>query len=307
VGGGLGVIARRVRPVVIFLVALLTIEMTPIHSVAAAPADCVKTDVNGTCITEITVPTSGTPSEDPAPTGQPVRDGPPGPAGHPPCSWVNTPATSTFREMFPDAPPDAVFQVMDCGAFDIQAGVNLRWVPPGTPVAPAPPTPGAVAQLLLARVKVQMVAPKLASDPPVGVSAVVNTPVFVEVTNWQPQVEDSECVLGVCVAMTATPTLSFDPGDGSGSMVCDPPGSRYVPGGAPLADQAVGACAHTYLQRTGVAGRPSEWPGSVSVTWDVNWTLVGGGASGSYDPLVFTTPFARAVEEVSAVVVEGST
>jgi hypothetical protein len=295
------VIARRVGPVVIVLAALLTIEIATLQAVTAAPADCVKTDVNGTCI-------PGTPASDPAPTGQPVRGGgPPGPAGHPLCSWVSTPPTSTLRQMFPEAPPDAVFQVMDCGVFDIRAGINMRWVPPGTPAAPAPPTPGAVAQLVLARVKLEMVAPELASDPPVGVSAVVNTPVFVEVTNWQPQIEDGECVLGVCVTMTATPTLSFDPGDGSGSMVCDPPGSRYVPGGAPLADQAVGACAHAYLQRTGVEGRPAEWPGSVSVTWDVSWSLVGGGASGSYDPLVFTTPFARAVEEVSAVVVDGST
>ena len=57
-----------------------------------------------------------------------------------------------------------------------------------------------------------MVAPELASDPPVGVSSVVNTPVFVEVTNWQPQITDSECVLGVCVTMTATPTLTLRSG-----------------------------------------------------------------------------------------------
>ena len=304
--------AHRTLKAVAVAVLLLT---TPVIAAAfdpatAAPAlGCEKRDSKGECVTEIPIVVPGTPEQPPGDTGPRGRNPVPagGPTGHPLCSWVNTPATSTLREMFPDAPPDAVFQVMDCGAYDIRAGVNLRWVPPGTPVAPAPPSPGAVAQLLLARVKVQMVAPELASDPPVGVSAVVNTPVFVEVTNWQPQVEDSECVLGVCVAMTATPTLSFDPGDGSGSMVCDPPGSRYVPGGAPLAEQAVGACAHTYLRRTGVEGRPGEWPGSVSVTWDVSWTLVGGGASGSYDPLVFTTPFARAVEEVSAVVVEGST
>jgi hypothetical protein len=304
--------AHRMLKGVAVAVLLLTTSViaAAFDPATAAPAlDCERRDSKGECVTEIPIVVPGTPEQPPGDAGprggNPVPAG--GPTGHPLCSWVNTPATSTLREMFPDAPPDAVFQVMDCGAFDIRAGVNVRWVPLGTPVAPAPPTPGAVAQLLLARVKVQMVAPELASDPPVGVSAVVNTPVFVEVTNWQPQVEDGECVLGVCVAMTATPTLSFDPGDGSGSMVCDPPGSRYVPGGAPLADQAVGACAHTYLQRTGVAGRPSEWPGSVSVTWDVTWTLVGGGASGSYDPLVFTTPFARAVEEVSAVVVEGST
>jgi hypothetical protein len=105
--------------------------------------------------------------------------------------------------------------------------------------------------------------------------------------------------------MTATPTLSFDPGDGSASIACDPPGSRYVPGGAPLDDQAVGACAHTYRQRTGVEGRPREWPGSVSVTWAVNWTAPG--ATGQFEPLVFTAPFGRSVDEVSAVVVDGST
>jgi hypothetical protein len=231
--------------------------------------------------------------------------GPTGPPGHELCQWVNVETTSTLRQQFPDAPPDAVFQVMDCGAFDIRAGINFRWVPPGTPAAPVPPPPGVVAQLLFARVKVEMDAPVLASDPPTGVASVVNTPVFVEVTNWQPQITDSECVLGVCVTMTATPRLTFDPGDGSGPLVCDPPGSRYVPGGASLADQAVGACAHTYLQRTGVAGRPDAWPGSVTVTWDVNWA--GGGTTGVFGPLVFSAPFARPVEEVSAVVVDGST
>ena len=302
---------RRLITAVVVVLGSIAVSVASTNTGAvAAPADCSKTNAKGRCDTEVPIVIPGRPSESTATPGQPVRGGgPPGPAGHRLCSWVTIPATSTLRQMFPEAPQDAVFQVMDCGAgsLDIRAGINVRAVPPGTPAEPAPPSPGAVAQLVLARVEVQMVAPELASDPPVGVSAVVNTPVFVEVTNWQPQVEDSECVLGVCVAMTATPTLSFDPGDGSGSMVCDPPGSRYVPGGAPLADQAVGACAHTYLQRTGVEGRPGEWPGSVSVTWDVNWTLVGGGASGSYDPLVFMTPFARAVEEVSAVVVEGST
>lgn len=282
---------------------------SPDEALAAPGYDCQKRDAKGECTTEVPIVIPGDPGEpgrDPEPSGQPVRSGgPPAPTGHPLCQWVSIPATSTLRTMYPEAPPDAVFQVLDCGAFDIRAGIATRWVPPGAPAAPVPPAPGVVAQVIFARVRVQMVAPELASDPPLGVASVVNTPVFVEVTNWQPAITDSECVLGVCVTLTATPTLTVDPGDGSASMPCDPPGSRYQPGGAPLADQAVGACAHTYLMRTGVEGRPTAWPGSVSVTWDVTWA--GAGASGSFGPLVFTTPFERSVEEVSAVVVDGST
>ena len=299
-------ISCRVAVVCVALAGALAIQLGAAQTLGAAPSDCAKTDIRGRCVVDLPVPVPGTPPGDTDPVSEPVSGGgPAGTPGHELCRWVNVESTSTLRQQFPEAPPDAVFQVVDCGAFDIRAGVNFRWVPPGTPAAPVPPPPGVVAQLLFARVKVEMDAPVLASDPPVGVSSVVNTPVFVEVTNWQPQITDSECVLGVCVTMTATPALTFDPGDGSGPLVCDPPGSRYVPGGASLADQAVGACAHTYLQRTGVAGRPDAWPGSVTVSWDVNWA--GGGTTGVFGPLVFSAPFARSVEEVSAVVVDGST
>jgi hypothetical protein len=161
-----------------------------------------------------------------------------------------------------------------------------------------------VATLVFARVKAEMVAPTLATDPPAGVASVVNTPVFVEVTNWQSEIVDSDCVLGVCVTMTATPSLAFDPGDGSTAIACLPPGSRYDAARA-LADQVEGACAHVYRQRTGVEGRPAAWPGAVTVTWSVSWAS-NVGVSGSYDPLSFSASLPRAVEEVSTVVVGGS-
>jgi hypothetical protein len=194
-------------------------------------------------------------------------------------------------------------QVYTCG---VLGSVAVRWVPTGggAPSAPTPPEPGVVATLVLARVKAEMVAPSLGSDPPPGVAAVVNTPVFVEVTNWQPEIVDRDCVLGVCVTMTATPGLVFDPGDGSEVVSCEPPGSRYDPA-LPLVEQAQGACAHVYRLRTGAEGRPSEWPGLVTVTWNVSWTS-NVGASGTYGPLSFSTGLPRAVEEVSTVVVEGS-
>ena len=220
------------------------------------------------------------------------------------------PPLPSSRAFYPGAPPDAVWQVLYCGEGGENSGQGFRWLPPGgAGVEVTPPAPAVLAQTLLASVKAEMHAPTLATDPAIGVSSVVNAPVFVEVTNWQGQiVKGPECVFFVCVSITATPTLSFDPGDGSAPITCAPPGSRYVPGGPPLADQAVGACAHTYQLRTGVEGRPDEWPGVVSVTWDVAWTSSVGGAagpSGSFAPLVFSTGLPRAVDEVATVVVDG--
>jgi hypothetical protein len=194
-------------------------------------------------------------------------------------------------------------QVYTC---TVLGSIAVRWVSigGGAPSEPTAPDPRVVATLVFARVKAEMVAPTLGSDPPVGVAAVVNTPVFVEVTNWRPEIVDRDCILGVCVSMTASPSLVFDPGDGSEAVSCEPPGSRYD-AALPLMEQAQGACAHVYRLRTGAEGRPSAWPGLVTVTWNVSWTS-NVGASGVYAPLSFSTGLPRAVEEVSTVVVEGS-
>src|SRR5918996_1498535 len=191
--------------------------------------------------------------------------------------WVAADPPDSSKAAFPEAPSDAIWQVFVCGEgqyiLGTGTGTGWRWLPPG-------------------------------GGPPPGVAAVVNTPVFVEVTNWRPEIVDRDCVLGVCVSMTASPSLVFDPGDGSGVVVCEPPGSRYDPA-LPLVEQAQGACAHVYRRRAGAEGRPSEWPGLVTVTWNVSWTS-NVGASGTYAPLSLSTGLQRAVEEGSTVVVEGS-
>lgn len=214
-------------------------------------------------------------------------------------------------------PPGAVWKRLDCpeplagNYFDERdGGLPIRWFPPGGgEPAVVPSSVEVVAESLLVAAEARMEAPRLGTDPPVGVSSVVGVPVFVEVTNWQGEiVEGPECVSGVCVSLRATPTLRFDPGDGSPVVTCAPPGSRYVPGGPSLAEQAVGACAHVYERRSGVEGRPGEWPGVVSVSWAVSWSsTVGGvpGPSGSFEPLVLSAALPRAVEEVSTVVVDG--
>ena len=277
---------------------------------AAAPQDCSQTNLKGRCDTELPVPVPGSPGASGGPSGVPAGNGTRpagGPASQPaPCRWDTVAPPPGVREEFPDAPPDATWQIYVCDGVPVGSFASLRWVPAGggAPSEPTPPAPEVVATLVLARVKAEMEAPTLATDPPAGVAAVVNAPVFVEVTNWQPEIVVTDCVLGVCVTMTATPALAFDPGDGSGAIGCVPPGSRYDPA-LPLADQAEGGCAHVYRQRTGAEGRPGAWPGQVTVTWSVSWTS-NVGASGSYDPLSFSTSLARAVDEVSTVVVDGS-
>jgi hypothetical protein len=153
-----------------------------------------------------------------------------------------------------------------------------------------------------------MTAPTVATDPPVGLPSIVTLPVFVEVTNWQGEQADNACELGVCVEITATPTLLFYSGEpGANPVVCDPPGTRYDPEGPEPEVQAAaqGACAYVYTQRSGVDGRPGEWPAEVRVTWDVRWT--GDGQSGQFDPMTLATPVPRQVNEVQTVVVDGST
>jgi hypothetical protein len=61
------------------------------------------------------------------------------------------------------------------------------------------------------------------------------------------------------------------------------------------------ACAHTYTRRTGVAGRPEAWPGTVTVTWDLTWA--GGGRTGTLPSVTKSAPAPRSVAEVQAVVV----
>jgi hypothetical protein len=163
-----------------------------------------------------------------------------------------------------------------------------------------------VALIAYARVAALMEAPRLATNPPAGDPAIVDIPVFVEVENWQGQLSDSQCVLGVCVDLTASPSLEFHPGEPTAAPVrCDPPGSRFESSAGSAAAQAAapGVCAYAYRQRTGVEGRPGEWPAEVTVRWSVSWTS-NAGVDGSFPELTFSTSAARVVNEVQTVVAD---
>lgn len=279
----------------------------------ASTDGCVKWDIAGQCIKVVPIPV-GVPQQ-PAPGAG--EDGPRGPgAPLPDCRWRTIP-TMPGIEAWIGPPPaemqNPVLQGYQCdsneGVPDAAIGlpVAFRWVE-GGPAAPAPMTPAALAQVLYVRVRAQMQAPRVAADPPPASPAVVNVPVFVEVANWQPPIVDTECdpLSGLCVSMTATPSLAWEPGEQGASVLrCDPPGSRFDPVGGPAEVQAAepGACAWTYKQRTGVEGRPDSWAGSVTVSWSVVW-LATDGTNGFFPDLSFTAAAPRAVDEVQTVVAD---
>jgi hypothetical protein len=168
-------------------------------------------------------------------------------------------------------------------------------------------TPGRIAEAVAARVSGRLPDPEILSNPKPGVPSIINVPVFVEVLNWQEVFTDSGCAPGgtLCITVTATPHLTFDPGEvGSTPVECQGAGSRYDPDSDSEPDeQAEGACAHTYRKRTGTAGRPKAWPGRAIVTWTLSWTATNGDGDDLPD-VTKVTQLPKSVVEVQSLLVE---
>lgn len=280
--------ARLVAP--LSLVAALAATMLPAS--ANAVRKCVESHPLGFCV-EWDVATPATPSRR---GGNPVR-----------CRWVRIDADlsddpSIYFDFDLARPPEGteiVWQSRECS--DGRLTQDLRWIVPSTPRNLAALSRGTLVGVLP--------QPVVESSPPPGTPSIVGVPVFVAVANWTGMVTESECAAGVCVTVTASPSLVFMPGEpGAETRSCAGSGSRYSPGAGSAAAQAAepGACAHAYRLRTGAQGRPSAWPGEVSVTWTITWTATSG-ASGSLPPVTRSTAAPRAVSEVQTVVAGGST
>jgi hypothetical protein len=251
----------------------------------------------------------------PNPDGTP-QDPPEG--GPPPldlgldCGYVEVDPESWAGFVPPPPSPDAilVFPVCYLNGEQIQSigwDTAPGWMVPGQD---PPPNPAVIAAALNDRVRATLQDPVLTTSPDPGQPAVYRTPTFVAVDNWQGTQSDRGCLSGggvtVCVAIVAEPTLTFDPGDGSDPVACEPGGTVFdeSPGSAGVDAQAAPpACAHEYRQRTGVDGRPAAWPGVVTVNWDITWTVEGGGGGGgAFEPEILSAPLPRAVEEGQTVV-----
>lgn len=221
------------------------------------------------------------------------------------CTWERPIADLTLpgQDLGPPPTPNSFLVGRNCGG--VFTG-EFQWFTPGEP-GPSPlPSPEALAETIRARLEGTLPAPALASDPGVGEAAIVAVPTFVAVSNWTGVVTDEECDPGgvLCVSVTATPRLSFSPGEpGAAATACAGPGSRFVEGaGSSLAQAAApGACAYVYRLRTGVGDRPEAWPGLVTTTWELVWASTSG-ASGSLPPVVKSTSLPRPVHEVQTMI-----
>lgn len=280
------------------LVVVAVLGVTGQVAASESPGRCVNYSPLGYCV-DWDVPTPG---------GPPSGGGGGGGSGDEVvCYWVTldydlSEDPTIWFDYGLTRPPEGVtvvWQVYECS--DGSPIDQVRWV--------VPITPGNIATTVRGEIVGLLPQPTISSSPPVGTASIVDVPVFVEVTNWTGNVVDSACAGGMCVTVTATPSLTFAPGEpGAGTVSCAGSGTRYDPDGPSMEEQASadGACTHAYRLRSGVEGRPGAWAGSVSVTWTISWTS-STGASGTLPAVTRTTQVPRAVREVQAVVVRGET
>ncbi|MFP3901535.1 MAG: hypothetical protein ACLFXM_11825 [Acidimicrobiia bacterium] len=317
---------RTTRACTIMIAVALAIWIhptSPAGAAAEAPGDgCQRVGPDGKCIVN---------ERDEGPT-----EGDGGGWSGPPieCTWVRFENQADGRAYFPELPkglpgggplpgiPElnpGAYVYEDCGPGGGNgrhdpwervgwAGTSPGVIGPAFALAPtSPPTAGEVADDLWAGIEATLPAPRVVTSPPAGVAAIVEQPTFVAVENWT-EVNETDCddVSGVvCVSLVATPHLVFDPGDGSDPILCQGAGTVYDPAG-PLPSvqaEAPGACAHTYLRRTGVNGRPASWPGTVTVTWEVSWSSTTPVASGTFPDFSLSADLEREVDEVQGIVV----
>jgi hypothetical protein len=170
-------------------------------------------------------------------------------------------------------------------------------------------TPGTLASIARGRLVGELPQPVVESSPEAGTASIIGVPAFVAVVNWTGVVTETECAGGLCVTVTATPQLTFRPGEpGAQTVQCSGAGTRFTPSaGTPEAQaSSPGACTWTYTTRTGANGRPSAWPGQASVSWSISWTATTG-ASGSLAAVTRSTDVPRPVAEVQTVIEGGAT
>jgi len=259
------------------------------------------------------------------PPGSPATPGTPGDddeGGESDDGGFDAPGdTSCFWEVYPipdGVVPDRPPGVSDRAVMYWELCVNefgityvqspAQWFEPGDVPAPLP-SPAQVATQLRVDVAARLRDPVVTTDPPVEEPSIIKVPTFVAVSNWQGEQVVNGCddTGTVCVTITATPVLTFAPGEpGAATVACEGGGTRFDAAGPPpeVQAEADGACAHAYDRRTGAAGRPDAWPASATITWDVAWRADDGSDGGTFTDISATTAFAREVDELNTVITD---
>jgi hypothetical protein len=130
--------------------------------------------------------------------------------------------------------------------------------------------------------------------------AVVHLPLWFAVPSgqWAP-VSATASIPGLAATVTARPhRLTFDPGDGGGSVSCTGPGPRYRPGMPEPARPP--DCSYTYWDASTTAPGGVRWPARRSINWQVSWSATNGDG-GSLGPLTTTASYAVPVQEIQAI------
>ena len=283
---------RRISIGAALLMLITTCGVTP--AFAADPTECTARNSKGYCVEWDSGGHDATPS----------TSGQGGGSGAVVCYWLNLPTINDpaifadYDLPYPPAGAEIQWQGWFCSDGSVQD--RLQWV------FAIPPRD--LANQIRIRIEGTLAAPAVVASPPLGTPSIIGVPVFVSVSNWTGVVTDSGCGGGLCVTVTATPKLSFSPGEsGSNPITCDGAGTKFNRA-IPPATQAKtsGACAYSYKLRTGAQNRPAEWPGSVTVVWNIAWTATTGDA-GTLPAVTRTLALPRGVQEVQTIVVGGDT
>jgi hypothetical protein len=227
------------------------------------------------------------------------------------CGYVVAPDQSQLHVLHPDAPADATLLEWICPTGDMYAYQYVQddtmWVV-GDPAVVLPPTPAERAADLWAAVQADLATPTVRAWPRADVVIPVNTATFVAVPNWQGTQERRDCN-GVCVTLTATPTLVLAPGDGSPDKECPAGGTSYdtLPADEAPRDLARqdDICGHVYERANDIPGRDPQWSGEVRVVWEATWST-DAGPGGDFGTIDLAAPLVRTVTEYPTAVTDVS-
>ncbi|SCG77863.1 hypothetical protein [Micromonospora inositola] len=203
-----------------------------------------------------------------------------------PCTYMKLPQQQAPP---PGAGPGAWYE-QSC----LQDGIGSQqvvWLADGQVADPE-----ALARVAVSRLRLP--APAIRRNPSAAAGVLAQVPVWwwVDPSTWG-QRSATASVPGMSVTATATPVrVVWRPGDGTGDVVCQGPGTPWRPGSDP---RAASSCGHTY--RVSSAGAPGNaFTLTATVTWSVSWA--GGGRSAVVPPLTTTGSVRLPVAESQATV-----
>jgi hypothetical protein len=139
----------------------------------------------------------------------------------------------------------------------------------------------------LARERLVLDPPAIATSPPSGSFQLVGLPSYLSVGDAWATRSETASIGAVSSTVTATPVeVRWDPGDGSGAITCSGPGSTAAP-----------ECTHTYIRSSGGA----TFDLTATITWEVAWTSTTG-EGGALEPVTRTATLPVAVQEAQALI-----